>query len=119
MRWLGFVISFLLVLGVVSCDDDDDDDDDNGGSCESICKAEAAQNCTIINDCDTFCSSAKKLAPKSDCEDEYDNWLSCAQNSGVCEDDCDNEANFWSNCAAIYCAMHLDDSDCVDHLGSL
>jgi hypothetical protein len=94
------LILLAAALGLASvgctrdCEDNCEDTKDCVGADKSI-------------DCAANCEEARELNEDAGCEDEYDSYLNCTnQTDDICTagDSCESEANKWNDCLVKYCS---------------
>ena len=107
MTWKKLIlVPFLsLVPAIVGC----------GADCEDICE-KSNDECEGEDDnCSDVCADAEELNEKAGCEDSFDDFVSCADDSDdICkENQCQSELSAYSQCVTKYCTAHPSDSSCI------
>ena len=90
-----------------------------GADCAGNC--EDAKDCDGVTDeekdldCDKFCESFEKLAEDADCEDEWDDLMSCVSDDVCADDACTSENEKYGECIGKYCTDHAE--ECASAIG--
>mgnify|MGYP001608202100 FL=1 len=82
--------------------------------CESVCLEAQARACTVITNCNTFCSDVNTLADNAGCRAEADALDRCSTSVDACEVDarCGGEENALASCAVPYCLANPGAREC-------
>jgi hypothetical protein len=108
MTWKNLILVPFLALApvLVGC----------GADCEDVCEKSNDECDGEDADCSKTCSKAEDLAEKAGCEDEFDDFVSCADDSDdICDEDsgCDSESEAYVKCVVSYCTSHQTESACT------
>ena len=106
---LGLVCVIGASLALTAC----------GYSCENLCEdmADCSGSEQNPDDCDPQCEILERVNEDSECEDEYDELLSCASElEDICDEDdqekCSDELTDYSDCRVDFCDDHPSNDDC-------
>jgi hypothetical protein len=98
LKKLTMVPMLAMALFAVGC----------GADCESACEdakeCDGATDAQKDADCAKVCEDAQKAAEKAGCEEEYDDFWSCAGGEDVCDPDenaCKEESSAWVKCMGL------------------
>ena len=106
LRLSAVLLSFLAILGPVSCGDDEWD-------CVGACEDAQARDCTsITGDCGDFCEALFNVEEPAGCVDERTDYQQCLDDQGICSGDCDGSENSLESCVGTYCLTHSGEADC-------
>ncbi len=88
-----------------------------GADCEDLCEEKKDEGCTGSSgvNCEAECVKSDDLAEASECEDAYDDYLSCVDDQDdICDanDECKPESAALKACVSEYCSDHGDTPGC-------
>ena len=101
------VVPMLAALLLAGC---------GGPDCEDVCKDIKCAEETEA-ECKTGCEKSENLAEKAGCDDQFDKYLSCADDAGsaVCGDKptkCGSELSSLVSSITKYCTSNPNASEC-------